>query len=202
MRYEGPNQWAAQSFIEADFKLNGAAAKAVIVAEDGQLITKRRDLPKSVNLDELPSGLHFIAVCNRYNPSPPAVALIEGFGSFNGALASSVAHDSHNVVAVSNTRSGLAQVVNAVMEAEGGLALVQPNGDILMLPLPIAGLLSAEPATEVAAQYQLLDAGAKALGCPLRAPFMTLSFMALLVIPELKLSDKGLFDGLRFEFIK
>ena len=128
-----------------------------------------------------------------------ANAFVRGFGLRRGAVACSVAHDCHNVVAVGATREELCAAVNAVFAARGGLAVVD-GSHAECLPLPIAGLMSDRPAEEVGADYGRLTARAKALGSPLRAPFMTASFMALLVIPALKLSDRGLFDGLRFEF--
>ena len=116
-------------------------------------------------------------------------------------MASSVAHDSHNVIAVGVSDDDLAAAVNAVMDAGGGLAAVSHrDGDHWVLPLPVAGLMATGTCAEVAHAYQELDAAVKDWGSPLRAPFMTLSFMALLVIPELKLSDLGLFDGGKFEF--
>jgi adenine deaminase len=127
------------------------------------------------------------------------VALIRGFGLRRGALASSVAHDSHNVIAVGASDEELCRAVNAVIEHRGGLAVVEGE-EVLVLPLPIAGLMSPEDGYTVARLYTALDQRAKQLGSPLRAPLMTLSFMALLVIPALKLSDRGLFDGRSFRF--
>jgi adenine deaminase len=140
-------------------------------------------------------------VVNRYQAAAPAVAFVKNFGMKMGAMASSVAHDSHNVIAVGATDDDLAAAVNAVMKARGGLAAVSHRqGDHWVLPLPVAGLMATGTCQEVGHAYQELDAAAKRWGSPLRAPFMTLSFMALLVIPSLKLSDKGLFDGAEFEF--
>jgi adenine deaminase len=116
-------------------------------------------------------------------------------------MASSVAHDSHNVIAVGVTDDDLASAVNAVMDAGGGLAAVSHReGDHWVLPLPVAGLMATGTCAEVGHAYQELDVAVKRWGSPLRAPFMTLSFMALLVIPALKLSDEGLFDGAQFQF--
>ena len=112
-----------------------------------------------------------------------------------------MAHDCHNIVGVGADRACLARAMDAVLQARGGLAVAGADGSVRLLPLPIAGLMSDRPAEEVAASYQALTASAKALGSPLRAPFMTLGFMALLVIPELKLGDRGLFDGQRFGFV-
>ena len=126
--------------------------------------------------------------------------MIRGFGLKNGALASSVAHDSHNVVAVGADSHSLCRAVNAVIEARGGIAVADGSG-VELLGLPIAGLMSDGDGQEVGRRYAELDRLAHGLGSTLRAPFMTLSFMALLVIPELKLSDRGLFDGRSFCFV-
>jgi adenine deaminase len=137
---------------------------------------------------------------NRYQNVPPAIALIQNFGLKRGAIASSVAHDSHNIVAVGTTDEELCAAVNAVIQAQGGLAVVE-NGIIQVLCLPVAGLMSDADGYMVAKQYAQMDAWAKRLGSQLLAPFMTLSFMALLVIPDLKLSDRGLFSSKDFQFV-
>ena len=179
----------------------------VIECFDGQLITARRNLAlptaDGTLLPDVKQDILKLVVLNRYAPgAPPAVAFIKGFGLQAGALASSVGHDSHNITAVGVDDESLARALNAVVAAHGGLAAVGPGGADLVLPLPVAGLMSDQPGAEVAAAYSKLDAFAKAqLGSGLQAPFMTLSFMALLVIPSLKLSDKGLFDGEKFEFV-
>ena len=178
----------------------------VIKCFDGQLITTRHDLPARVEnglvLPEMAQDILKLTVVNRYHAAAPAVAFIQGFGLQHGALASSVGHDSHNITAVGCDDASLARAVNRVMESRGGLAVVGDNGEDLVLPLPVAGLMSERDGYRVAESYATLDALAKQLGSPLGAPFMTLSFMALLVIPSLKLSDKGLFDGEAFRFIK
>ena len=179
----------------------------VIECFDGQLITAQRDLTlpatNGQSQPDLEQDVLKLVVLNRYAPSaPPAAAFIKGFGLKAGALASSVGHDSHNITAVGVDDESLARAINAVVAAKGGLAAVGPDGAELVLPLPVAGLMSDQPGAEVAAAYSKLDNFAKAqLGSGLQAPFMTLSFMALLVIPSLKLSDKGLFDGEKFEFV-
>jgi adenine deaminase len=143
---------------------------------------------------------------NRYEDAPPAVAFIRGFGLDTGALASSVAHDSHNVVAVGTSDEALARAVNAVVREEGGISAVAGGADSCRaLPLPIAGLMSDAPYDAVARRYTRLSAFVREKLCSpdgrRDAPFMTLSFMALLVIPQLKLSDQGLFDGDAFAFV-
>lgn len=141
-----------------------------------------------------------IAVVNRYRDAPPAVAFIRNFGIRTGAIASSVAHDSHNIIVVGTDDDYLARAVNLVVGHKGGVSTVNPESEMI-LPLPVAGLMSAEDGYEVAARYRELDQEARRMGSSLRAPFMTLSFMALLVIPHLKLSDLGLFDGDAFSFV-
>ena len=180
----------------------------VIECFDGQLITARRylNLPAAAGQlqPDLAQDVLKLVVLNRYAPGvPPAVAFIKGFGLKMGALASSVGHDSHNITAVGVDDESLARAINLVVAAKGGLAAVGPDGTGLVLPLPVAGLMSDQPGPDVAAAYSRLDDFAKTqLGSGLQAPFMTLSFMALLVIPSLKLSDKGLFDGEKFEFVR
>ena len=142
-----------------------------------------------------------IAVVNRYTEAVVALAFIKNTGLKEGAIASSVAHDSHNIVAVGVDDDSICQAVNGVIEQQGGISCVGPQAS-LVLPLPVAGLMSANDGYEVARSYTAIDAMAKSLGATLSAPFMTLSFMALLVIPHLKLSDLGLFDGDGFKFIQ
>lgn len=169
----------------------------VIAAEDGQLLTRELRLP--LQGPSIADDVLLIAVVNRYTPTAPAVALVRGFGLQAGALASSVAHDSHNVIGVGCDAASLATALNAVIAVQGGLALVDGDGQVDCLPLPIAGLMSDLAGDTVASRYAALSHGVRhRLGSPLRAPYMTLSFMALLVIPELKLSDRGLFDGRAF----
>lgn len=165
----------------------------VIVAHDGQLVTSERHV-------SLPAeDVLKLVVVNRYSEQPVAVAYICSFGLVRGAIASSVAHDSHNIIAVGCSDDEIVHAVNAVIDAQGGVSVVDGH-KAHVLELPVAGLMSTEDGYVVARRYEELDAMAKQLGSTLRAPFMTLSFMALLVIPQLKLSDRGLFDGQRFEF--
>ncbi|GAB2790762.1 adenine deaminase [Hymenobacter luteus] len=191
-----------------DFRLpapQSAATIRVMECFDGQLITARHDLPARVEngavVPNVAQDVLKLTVVNRYHAAPPAVSFIQGFGLKRGALASSVGHDSHNITAVGCDDESLARAVNLVIEARGGLAAVSPDGRELLLPLPVAGLMSDQEGYHVAEAYAAVDALAKQLGSPLQAPFMTLSFMALLVIPSLKLSDKGLFDGEAFRFV-
>ncbi len=173
---------------------------SVIHAVDGALVTERLDV-RAEDIERGGRDILKIVVVNRYQASKPAVAYIHGFGLSQGALASSVAHDSHNVVAVGVDDASIVQVVNAVMTEKGGIAF--SDGErVDILPLPIAGLMSDQGGHRVAHEYAKIDRLVKDVGgSTLSAPFMTLSFMALLVIPKLKLSDKGLFDGERFDFV-
>ncbi|MCS7303002.1 MAG: amidohydrolase family protein, partial [Candidatus Kapabacteria bacterium] len=199
------NKWAP-SFVRAeDFQLPAHAPSIrVIGALDGQLVTNHCIVEASIRdgmyVPDIERDLLLIAVVNRYAVAPPAVGFITGFGLRHGALASSVAHDSHNIVAVGTSAEDLATAINAVIESNGGIAVCQ-GAQCRVLPLPIAGLMSNQDGYTVAQEYAALDRCAKQLGSPLRAPFMTLSFMALLVIPSLKISDRGLFDVERFEFV-
>lgn len=177
----------------------------VIEALDGQLITNRLSVePRAEEgfvVSDVTHDILKLVVVNRYSKAPPAVAFIKNFGISSGAMASSVAHDSHNVIAVGVSDDDIASAINAVMDAGGGLAAVNHvQGDHWVLPLPVAGLMATGTCAEVGHAYQELDAAVKRWGSTLRAPYMTLSFMALLVIPALKLSDQGLFDGGKFEF--
>ncbi len=202
---EPVNHFATSEKTVADFRLRESGSTArVIEAVDGQLMTLERHVPAPIRDGEIASDIERdilkIAVVNRYADTTPAVALIKNFGLKRGALAESVAHDSHNIVAVGTTDSELCAAVNAVIRAQGGIAAVEGNS-VEVLPLPVAGLMSAEDGYKVAQRYYRLDAKAKQLGSTLWAPLMTLSFMALLVIPDLKLSDKGLFSGKEFHFV-
>lgn len=197
----------------------GSSARAhVITVEDGQLVTGHAMETVTVSGSAAAGGaaeratgadgvvepdpsrdLLLLAVVNRYTDAPPALALVRGIGLTRGAIASSVAHDSHNVVAVGASRAELAEAINAVCAARGGLALAASGTHVL--ELPIAGLMSDRPAEDVAGTYARLTAGARALGSPLHAPFMTLAFLALIVIPALKLSDRGLVDATAMRFV-
>jgi adenine deaminase len=191
----------------ADFQIlyNGEKEIPVIEALDGQLITNKLMLaPKTSDgllVSDTERDILKIAVVNRYANAVVAISFIKNTGLKQGAIASSVAHDSHNIVAVGVDDESLCQAVNLVIEQQGGVSCVSSQAS-LVLPLPVAGLMSAEDGYNVANSYTAIDAMAKSMGATLSAPFMTLSFMALLVIPHLKLSDLGLFDGDSFEFVK
>lgn len=197
-----PNRFKARAHQPAEFALpasNGCRRLNVMEARAGQLITRHRRV-KPLLRDGLivadPSrDILKIAVVNRYQPrARPAVGFIHGFGLKTGAIASSVAHDSHNIVVVGTDDETMAAAVNLVVAHRGGLSAVGPRRRAV-LPLPIAGLMSDREGHSVARRYTMIDRLAKELGSALDAPYMTLSFMALLVIPDLKLSDRGLFSA-------
>ena len=187
-----------------DFQLRASGSRVrVIEALDGQLITPEISgeiLIKNGFAESNPDeDILKITVVNRYEDAPPALAFIKNFGLKTGAIASSVGHDSHNIIAVGIDNESICKAVNLIIKAKGGISAVSGNQEEI-LPLPVGGIMSASDGYEVAAAYTRIDRLAKEMGATLHSPFMTLSFMALLVIPDLKLSDKGLFNGQKFEF--
>jgi adenine deaminase len=175
---------------------------AVIEAIDGQLITNYLWEDPTITdgkiISDTNKDILKIVVYNRYHPAAPKMAFIKNFGFQHGAIASTVAHDSHNIIAVGVNDHEIVQAINAVIQEKGGISCVKEQ-ELKVLGLPVAGLMSKDDPYMVAEAYSTIDAMAKSLGSKLGSPFMTLSFMALLVIPHLKLSDKGLFDGDRFK---
>ena len=202
------NQFNVQPLTEKDIQLEAAnypqqnGRIPVIEAIDGQLITNCLWEEGKKNENELVTDTEKdilkIVVYNRYHAAAPKIAFIKNFGFTTGAIASTVAHDSHNIIAVGVTDEEIIAAINAVIKEQGGISCVQ-GAEIKVLGLPVAGLMSVEDPYQVAAAYTQIDSMAKSLGSQLGSPFMTLSFMALLVIPHLKLSDKGLFDGTAFK---
>ncbi|REC46936.1 MULTISPECIES: adenine deaminase [Chryseobacterium] len=188
----------------SDFKVKSEGEKIrVIETLDGQLITKEIHA-EVLNNDgfaesDPENDILKIAVVNRYQDAPVATAFIKNIGLKQGAIASCVAHDCHNIVVVGTNDDDICKAVNLIIKAKGGISLATETEE-MVLELPIAGIMTNLPAEKVAEAYIRLDRRAKELGSRLRAPYMSLSFMALLVIPELKLSDKGLFNGKSFEF--
>lgn len=176
----------------------------VIEALDGQLITHKLMLDPKIEKELIVSDpardILKIVVVNRYKKAKPAISFIKNFGLRVGAIASSVAHDSHNIIAVGVADKNIADAINLIIEDRGGISCVSDT-ERQSLPLPVAGLMTDGDGYEVAGAYTAIDRMAKTLGSKLSAPFMTLSFMGLLVIPSLKLSDKGLFDGDKFSFV-
>jgi adenine deaminase len=234
--------------VEDFFYEKAISALPIIEALDGQLITTKMLLNKDEQpgLPDIEKDILKIVVVNRYHNAPVAKAYIKNFGLKKGAIASSVAHDSHNIVAVGVDDESICRAVNLIIEHKGGVScvgtkasprpypaeratntqpLLDPNANndtvapmsevsvegasperggwegAVVLPLPVAGLMSADDGYKVAEEYAFIDKAAKELGSTLSSPFMTLSFMALLVIPHLKLSDKGLFNGDEFKIL-
>lgn len=176
----------------------------VIEVLDGQLITKQSQTYARIEdgkaISDTERDILKLVVVNRYKTCPPAVAFVHRFGLKSGAIASTVAHDSHNIIAVGVDDVSIKRAINLLVKNQGGISVVNED-DHTVLPLPVAGLMSVEDGYSIAEQYETMDDIVKALGCQLASPYMTLSFLALLVIPELKLSDKGLFDGNTFQFV-
>lgn len=175
----------------------------VIEALDGELVTNELILDNFIKDGNLVSNVEQdilkMTVVNRYNDDPPAMAFIKNFGLKEGAIASSVGHDSHNIIAVGVSDEAICKAVNLLIKNKGGICAVSDTSANIV-SLPVAGIMSAKTGWEIGKEYAALDKLAKQMGSTLRAPYMTLSFMALLVIPSLKLSDKGLFNGTTFEF--
>ncbi|BEV03683.1 adenine deaminase [Chryseobacterium gambrini] len=198
------NNFSCSLKSPSDFKVKSEGEKIrVIETLDGQLITKEIHA-EVLNIDgfaesDPENDILKIAVVNRYQDAPVATAFIKNIGLKNGAIASCVAHDCHNIVVVGTNDDDICKAVNLIIQAKGGISLAHDDEE-MVLELPIAGIMTNLPAEKVAEAYIRLDRRTKELGSRLRAPYMSLSFMALLVIPELKLSDKGLFNGKSFEF--
>ena len=187
-----------------DFRIEASGNKIrVIEALEGQLVTNERLEDATVENGNLISNTQTdilkMVVVNRYKDTRPAVSFIKNFGLKEGSIASSVGHDSHNIIAVGVSDEAICKAVNLIIENKGGVCAVSQTEDFI-LPLPVAGIMSDEEGSVVAQKYAVLNNRAKELGSKLNAPYMTLSFMALLVIPSLKLSDKGLFNGNDFKF--
>ncbi len=203
--FETPNNFKVEPKTTEDFFLKPIGGHIrVIEALDGELITKEIKAESLIQNGNLVSNttadILKMAVVNRYSNKPPAIGFIKNFGLKKGALASSVAHDSHNIIVVGTTDEKICKAVNLIIKNRGGICAIGPD-DEKSLALPVAGIMSDKDGWETGRLYQDIDGMSKILGCTLKAPFMTLSFMALLVIPDLKLSDKGLFSGSTFEFV-
>jgi adenine deaminase len=198
------NNFSALPVKARDFEVVAKANKIrVIEALDGQLITNELVVDAQIIdgkvVADIGSDVLKIAVVNRYQNASPAVAFIRNFNLKRGAIASSVGHDSHNIIAVGTNDNDIAEAINLIIKSKGGVSIA--DGAIQnLLRLPVAGIMSDEDGYQVSQQYKAIDRMAKDLGCTLASPYMTLSFMALLVIPSLKLSDKGLFNGNKFTF--
>ncbi|HPF65052.1 adenine deaminase [Lentimicrobium sp.] len=206
---ESPNAFNALKLTPGMLAIKAVSGRIKVQqALAGQLITEKKVVAASVDegmvVSDPERDILKMIVMNRYSPAEPAMDFVSGFGLKRGAIASTVAHDSHNIIAVGADDASIARAVNMLVEAKGGIACVEgadtQADDVMILPLPVAGIMSAEDGYTVAENYKLINRKVKNLGSSLDAPFMTLSFMALLVIPALKLSDKGLFDGNTFSF--
>jgi len=175
----------------------------VILVDDGQLFTHYEWLEQKVEngnvISDIENDVLKIVVYNRYQPSEPSIGFIRNIGLKRGALASTVSHDSHNIVAVGTTDKEIVSAINQIIESKGGILACEGERTCL-LSLSVGGTMSDGVGSVISKQYEEIDAMAKELGSRLKAPFMTLAFMSLLVIPKLKLSDKGLFDGSTFSF--
>lgn len=187
-----------------DFRVASSSPKIrVIEALDGELVTNEIEFNSTIIDRNLVSNTKEdvlkMTVVNRYQNSKPSIAFIKNFGIKRGAIASSVGHDSHNIIAIGTSDEFICKAVNLLIQHKGGICAINETTE-KVVALPIAGIMSDQPAEIIGKSYAELDAMAKKMGSTLRAPFMSLSFMALLVIPSLKLSDQGLFDGTTFKF--
>ena len=187
-----------------DFRFASSSEKIrVIEALDGELVTNEIAADSLIIDGNLVSNtatdILKMTVVNRYENDAPAIAFIKNFGIKEGAIASSVGHDSHNIIAIGVSDEAICKAVNLIIENRGGVCAVNASEEKIV-SLPVAGIMSDKSAEEIGKAYAALDTMAKQMGSTLRAPYMSLSFMALLVIPSLKLSDKGLFDGTKFKF--
>jgi len=187
-----------------DFRVASSSLKIrVIEALDGELVTNEIECNSTIIDRNLVSNTKEdvlkMTVVNRYQNSKPSIAFIKNFGIKRGAIASSVGHDSHNIIAIGTSDEFICKAVNLLIQHKGGICAINETTE-KVVALPIAGIMSDQPAEIIGKSYAELDAMAKKMGSTLRAPFMSLSFMALLVIPSLKLSDQGLFDGTTFKF--
>jgi adenine deaminase len=199
------NAFAAEKISAADIEVLPRANRIrVIDIVPNELITGQSVHPVNVVDGKVESDIENdivkMVMLNRYQLAKPAVAFIRNAGLKSGAIASSVGHDSHNIICVGTNDGDIVEAINALVDSRGGLSASR-DGVTSVLPLPYAGLMDNRDALSMAQDYERIDAQAKAMGTTLAAPYMTLSFMGLLVIPELKLSDMGLFDGGKFEFV-
>ncbi|WP_298496319.1 adenine deaminase C-terminal domain-containing protein, partial [uncultured Algibacter sp.] len=187
-----------------DFSIPSSTKKIrVIEALEGQLVTKelieKAKIKNGNIVSNIDKDILKMTVVNRYENQKPALAFIKNFGLKEGAIASSVGHDSHNIIAVGVSDEAICKAVNLIIKNKGGICAIS-NSEEHIVSLPVAGIMSDKDGATIGKQYAALDTIAKQLGSKLHAPYMTLSFMALLVIPSLKLSDKGLFNGTDFSF--
>jgi adenine deaminase len=200
-----PNNFHARSLQLSDLAIPALEGRILVQqALEGQLVTSgfltEPLMKEGYCVSDPERDILKMLVMNRYAPADPALGFVRYFGLKSGAIASTVAHDSHNIIAVGANDDDLVAAVNLLVREKGGIACVRGD-EVHFLPLPVAGIMSPETGSAVAAKYALLDHIAREMGSGLQSPFMTLSFMSLLVIPSIKLSDKGLFDSDHFEFV-
>ncbi len=198
------NQFNASKLTPEDISVTPRGDKLkVIVVNDGQLFTHAGTFDPLIEngnvVSDIENDVLKLVVYNRYQNSKPSIGFIKNIGLKKGALASTVSHDSHNIVAVGTSDQEIVAAINRIIDSKGGI-LVCDREETYLLPLPVGGLMSTGDGFSVASNYELVDAKAKEFGSALQAPFMTVAFMSLLVIPELKLTDKGLFDGINYGF--
>ncbi len=197
------NNWKVQPIQLSDLRLKAQSKNIrVIGAADGSLYTKALIFPakieKTFAVSDVQRDILKIVVLNRYVQRRPQVAFVNGFGLKKGAMASTIAHDSHNIIAVGTNDDDLLAAINTLVEHKGGLC-VADGDDISVMPLPLAGLMSMHQPRKVADEYATIRSKAFELGCSFKAPFMTLSFMALPVIPEIKITDLMFIDSTNFQ---
>lgn len=198
------NNFDARKITTEHLKVEPTGDKLkVIMVDDGQLFTHSTLVkPKIVSgnlISDVDNDVLKLVVYNRYRNAKPAIGFIKNIGLKSGAIASTVSHDSHNIVAVGTSDDEIVSAINHIIESKGGI-LACDNEKVSLLALPVAGLMSVEQGNEIARKYEEIDAMVKSMGSKLKAPFMTVAFMSLLVIPKLKLSDQGLFDGRTYSF--
>ena len=198
------NNFNSKTISEEDIIVAAKSKKIrVIEAIDGDLFSNEKICEAKIEnecvVPDINNDILKVVVLNRYKIEKPIVGFIYGFGLNHGAIASSIAHDSHNIIAVGADDTSIVRAINTIVNSKGGIVVIDKNEEFV-LQLEIAGLMSAKNGNEVAEKYKNIDKKAKNLRSKLSAPFMTLSFMSLLVIPKLKIGDKGLFDGTKFQF--
>ena len=199
------NQFNAEKITVDQLQVTPAGENLkVILVDDGQLFTNSGSMNLKIEngnvISDIENDILKLVVYNRYEPSQPAIGFIKNIGLKRGALASTVSHDSHNIVAVGTSDKEIVSAINQIIDSKGGILACEEERTCL-LSLPVSGTMSDEEGHIIAQQYEEIDAMAKQLGSTLHAPFMTVAFMSLLVIPELKLGDRGLFDGRNFKFV-
>lgn len=198
------NNFNCLRVTEAEIRVKNKGGNIRIIETfDGELLTKgfsvKAGSMKLVESDP-DNDILKIVVKDRYNDSQPAIGFIKGFGLKKGAFASSIAHDSHNIISIGTSDKDIVNAINEIVRLKGGLA-VSSEGELKSLQLDIAGIMTTSSCSEVALDYENLNKLVKSCGCTMKVPFMTLSFMALLVIPDLKIGDKGLFDVKKFGLV-